>query len=143
MSDVILDSSFVVAELDSRDLFHDRALSIRQRISKENLRPILLDLVVNETLTVIAKRWERSPSRGPFSKVFEAVGTLIRPENVVFVYPRLREYWEALMALFSSADGRLSFHDGLILLVMKEQGIQKIATFDDDFKTVKGISVLS
>lgn len=142
MNEVILDSSFVVAELDHKDFFHERALKVRERITQAELKPLLLDLVVNETLTVIAKRWERTPSRGTFDTILTTMSPLINPQNVFFVSSRFQEYWQPLLSLFSSSGGHLSIHDCFILLIMKEFDIKKIATFDDDFKSVQGIEVL-
>lgn len=141
-NEVILDASFMVAELDAGDFFHKQAVQIRLQIEREKLRPILLDAVVNEVVTVIGKRLERTGNQNQAAEIFKFLDRLSSPENIFFSYLRIQSYWKAILSLVKSSSGALSFHDSLILIVMKEFGFRKIATFDKDFDHVEGIEVL-
>ena len=64
---------------------------------------------------------------------------LLDVHEVVYLSPE--DYHEA-MDLYYYYDSSINFSDCTILQSMQKMGINKIASFDDDFSKVKGISVI-
>lgn len=140
---IIIDSSFLVAEIDSSDFFHEKACAMSKRLQQASLRPILLDIVVNETLTVLGKRFERKQKMSEFDLLFSAISPLFSKEKILFTGSLIQRSWVDILKIIQSSSGRLSFHDSLIAIVMQEYAIRKIATFDQDFKLFQKIEIFS
>ena len=53
---VLVDASFLVAQLDERDVHHRAARALHEAFRTREAAYIYLDVVVNETVTVLARR---------------------------------------------------------------------------------------
>jgi predicted nucleic acid-binding protein len=53
--------------------------------------------------------------------------------------PELPRLWERTLDLLEESDGRLSFHDCLLVLVSREGNIEWLASFDRSFDQVRGL----
>jgi predicted nucleic acid-binding protein len=58
MTKAILDSNFLVALIDEKDKWRKSAISIQKALKKKKARLVYLDCAVNETICVIARRFE-------------------------------------------------------------------------------------
>jgi len=135
---VIVDSSVLVASIDGRDVHHERAVGLLGAIARADARPVILDCVVNEIVTVLCRRRnERSPDAElpDFVRLFPQA-------SVTASYPMMSDRMEEILGRVSESGGRLSPHDVLILLYAEAKGIGWIATFDEDFRD-RGPAVLS
>ena len=134
---VIVDTSFLVAQLDERDLHHQTAKAIHESFRKREVAYIYLDCVVNEAVTVLARRaLERKVDPRP---VIQKLRKEIPTEILDWVGPELPRLWERAMDKLEEHKGRLSFHDCLLVLVSQEGDIEWIASFDQSFDHVEGL----
>lgn len=138
MSLVIIDSSVLVASIDERDVHHGRAVELLQAMARSGSRPVILDCVVNETVTVLCRRRrERSPDAE-----LPDLRELFPARSVTESYPLMATQLDEILEGVQRSDGRLSPHDVLILFYAESKGIGSIATFDEDFRG-QGPEILS
>lgn len=136
---IVLDSSFLVAFHNRRDVHHDAAARLMDELLQGRWGAgLLLEYVFLEVTTVLAVR------RNPETAV--TVGeTLLEAHELEFVpcSEIFLDAWE----LFQDqrpprAGGALSFVDAAIATVARRRAMGRIATFDRDFAHLEGIEVV-
>jgi len=132
---VLLDSSFLVAYHNRRDVHHAAAAQIMEKIvAGEWGQALLLEYVFLEVVTVLLVR------RG-FTTATEVAMVLLGASEVEFV-PCSAVFLETLETFRNQASGRLSFADAAIVTVARRRGVSAVATFDTDFRGIEGIDVI-
>jgi len=132
---IALDSSFVIAFHNSRDAHHAAAKRVMKRfIEGEWGVGLLPEYVILEVLTVLAAR------RG--HEIAVRVGELLlRARELEFV--PCSEHFLATLEIFRAEAGiGLSFADAAIIAICRRRGAGHVATFDSDFRKVRGIAVV-
>jgi len=132
---ILLDSSFLIAFHNSRDIHHQAARSLMDRLAGGEWRRALLpEYVFLEVVTVLLARRDLATA--------VAVGqTLLEAREVEFV-PCSELFLDAFDAFRTQSPERLSFVDAAIVAIARRRGARYLATFDTDFRTVEGISVV-
>jgi predicted nucleic acid-binding protein len=134
---ILVDSSFLVAQLDEQDVHHQRAKALHKLFRERNAAYIYLDCVVNEAVTVLARRaLERKVDPRP---VIQRLRTEIPASLLDWTSPELPRLWERTLDAMEEHKGRLSFHDCLLVLVAREGAIEWVASFDRSFDHVRGL----
>jgi len=135
---ILLDSSFLVAFHNTRDVHHQRAVRLMDRfLDDEWGRGLLLEYVFLEVTTVLAMR--RSLD------VAVAVGdVLLRARELDFV-PSSELFRDTYVTFRGQRLGDrdvLSFADAALVTVARQRDVPHIATFDDDFRNVEGVEAV-
>jgi predicted nucleic acid-binding protein len=132
---IVLDSSFLVAYHNARDVHHAAAArAMTSLLQGQWGQALLLEYVFLEVVTVLLAR------RG--LAVASEVGTkLLQAREVDFV-PCSELFVEALETFREQPAERLSFTDAAIVAVARRETQGFIATFDADFRGLEGISVV-
>ena len=134
---ILVDTSFLVAQLDERDVHHQTAKALHELFRKREVAYIYLDCVVIETVTVLARRaLERKVDPRP---IIKRLRKEIPTEMLDWTGPELPRLWERALDTLEAYKGRLSFHDCLLVLVCQEGSIEWIASFDQSFDKVSGV----
>lgn len=139
MSKIILDASFLVALLDSSDVWHSSAVSLRDAMMDANNELLFLDCVANETVTVLGRRCERKNSPETFALLAQKFEEMASHDDLNWTYLFVKEQYKDILVSMKEQRGKMSFHDNLISLFAKQNGIKHIASFDEDFDTVSGL----
>lgn len=132
---IIIDSSFLVAYHNERDVHHSRAREGLERLIQGDWGSALLpEYVFLETVTVIAAR------RGA-RKAVEVGGMLLRAEEYEFV--PCSTFFVSAFERFQEMPGRSpSFTDAAIVAIARERAAGFVATFDSDFRGVAELTVV-
>ena len=134
---ILVDTSFLVAQLDERDVHHQTAKALHELFRKREVAYIYLDCVVNEAVTVLARRaLERKIDPRP---IIRRLRKEIPTEMLDWTGPELPRLWERTLDTLETYKGRLSFNDCLLVIVSQEGGIEWLASFDQSFDQVSGI----
>ncbi len=132
---VILDSSFLIAYHNKQDVHHSAAAKLMESVVNEEYgKALLLEYVFLEVMTVLLAR------RGLTAAV-SAANALLQAREVEFV-PCSDLFFDVLETFRSQKAENLSFTDAAIITAARTQKDTHIATFDQDFRTVDGVSVL-
>jgi len=139
MSKIIVDTNVIVALLDGKDIHHPNAVKLVQRLEEERKEIVLMDCILVELYSVIARR---SRKRGyDFSKIFPLISEIEDLYDVITAYDYRAKLHMKVLDLILASGGRLNYHDALISLVMRRKRIRQIATFDRDFETIDWVRI--
>ncbi|MBU0505654.1 type II toxin-antitoxin system VapC family toxin, partial [bacterium] len=130
-----LDSSFVIALMDAADVFHKKAQKINETILLDN-QIFISDVVINEVLSVFAKRCESKKKKSHFAKLTETFQKALETIPILCLYELLPTQYNKIISLMVKTQGTLNFHDALIVLFLKEIPDVTLVSFDKDFQTI-------
>jgi predicted nucleic acid-binding protein len=132
---IVLDSSFIVASHNARDVHHAAAMrAMDELLTGKWGRALLLEYVFLEVVTVLLAR------RGlPTASAVASI--LLQAREIDFV--SCSDLFLDALEIFRNQPGtKLSFTDAAIVTVARRQDVGVIATFDRDFHKIKGITVI-
>ncbi len=118
---IFIDSSYVIALADPNDPWHDDAQQILNTVEASQAHTHAL--AVGEIIAAVGSRRGGRTARD----VYES----LRDDTVIHT-PSLEELDEAMTRVVHY-DGTISLADALFLVLMRQTGTNKIASFDADF----------
>ena len=129
---IILDSSFLVAYKIENDEHHEKAKAFMNEIVNGKFGQIFTtDYIFDETVTVTKRKAN--------SKTAAEIGKFLL-DSEIFIAKVDQLVFQKAWVLFQDND--LSFTDCSNLAFMYLFSINKIATFDNGFKYIKGVQVI-
>ncbi len=132
---ILFDSSFVVAYHNTRDVHHLAAAELMDRfLEGEWGSGLLLEYVFVEVATVLAARVNLATAA-------EVGDALLRAEELEFV-PCSDLFLDAYETFRAQNAADLSFTDAAIVTVARQREVPHVATFDTDFRGLRGIMAL-
>lgn len=133
---IVLDSSFLIAYYNTRDVHHAAAARIMiQLLGGKWGQALLLEYVFVETVTVLRFRRRRATAT--------TVGdTLLQASEIEFV-PCYDLFADAFEIFRRDRSHDLSFVDATIVCVAKRHAPGYVATFDKDFSGLRGVTVVT
>jgi len=132
---IVLDSSFLVAYHNRRDVHHGAAAAAMDRLVAGEWGPaLLLEYVFLEVVTVLLAR------RG-LDVAVRVATVLLQARDVEFV-PSSDMFLDVMEAFRTQRDGRLSFTDAAVVTVARHRDARFVATFDRDFRRLEGLAVV-
>lgn len=132
---IVLDSSFLVAYHNTRDVHHAAAArAMVQLVAGQWGRALLLEYVFLEVVTVLlARRGHEAATR--------VATALLQAREVDFV-PCSELFLDTLATFRDQPKGRWSFTDAAIVTVAQRSKPGRVATFDKDFRGVRKLAVI-
>ena len=132
---IVLDSSFLIAFHNRRDVHHAAAASAMESLLRGEFgRLLLIEYVFLEVVTVLlARRGHRA--------ALDVADILLDAEEVDFL-PCSDLFQAALREFRTRSAARLSFADAAIVAAAQRHGAEFIATFDEDFRGIEGITLV-
>jgi predicted nucleic acid-binding protein len=132
---IVLDSSFLVAYHNRRDVHHDAAAATMERlVAGEWGTALLLEYVFLEVVTVLVARRGRD--------VAVRVATVLLEAREVELVPSSDMFLDVVETFRAQSHGRLSFTDAAIVTVARRRDARFVATFDRDFRQVEALAVV-
>jgi predicted nucleic acid-binding protein len=133
---IVLDSSFVIAYHNTRDVHHAAAArAMVHLVAGQWGRVQLLEYVFLEVVTVLLLQ------RGLQTAV--SVGTTLLQSKEVDFVPCSELFLEALATFRNQSSDELSFTDCAIVVAARRGRPGHVATFDSGFLGLSGITVVS
>ena len=139
MTKAILDSSFLVALIDEKDKWRNTAVLIQKALKKKKARLVYLDCAVNEMISVIARRLEEKGRSQEFTSALQKMEQAIPAKRITWMYPEVRRLYPEILIVIKEHEGKLNFHDALMVIAAREMDVPHIVSFDQDFDEVEGI----
>lgn len=127
---IFADSSFLIALFNSHDFLNEKAKEISREIGESGKTIVISNYIFLETMTVLSQKESRQVaveaglhlSENPFVEIVHI------PEAIH------NDSWRIFQAVKSK---NISFIDCSVIAVMLAYGIDKLLTFDQDFKKLK------
>ncbi len=133
---IFLDSSFLVSVEVETDQNHEKAVRVRDDIIKGKYgKAFVSDYVFDETVTVTFGRTKSLQKAVLVGSGLKASAKFLRVDETVF-----ENAWKFFKEQKTT---KFSFTDCTTLAILIENGIRNIATFDEDFKDIKNLNVVS
>lgn len=133
---IVLDSSFLVAYYNTRDVHHGAAArTMVQLIGGKWGQGLLLEYVFLETVTVLRARRD--------VKVATTVGNILLQASEIDFVPCSDIFVDAFDVFRRDRSHDLSFVDAAIVTVSRQHSPGFVATFDEDFTGLRGITVVA
>jgi len=133
---IVLDSSFLIAFHNERDVHHPDARSLMDRFLAERWgKGVLLEYVFLEVMTVLLVRRDLATAR--------RVGRILLNAQELDFVPCSDVFSETVESFSTQAGTRLSFTDAAIVNVARSRAHGLVLTFDQEFRKVDGIQVVA
>jgi predicted nucleic acid-binding protein len=132
---IVLDSSFLIACHNGRDVHHAAAAATMERFAAGEWGiGLLLEYVFLEVVTVLLAR------RG--LQTAQRVADLLLSAREIEFVPCSEFFLASLETFRLQSAAKLSFTDAAIVTVARSRGAERVATFDEDFRSIDGIAVV-
>lgn len=132
---IFLDSSFIIACKVVDDQNHEKSMKHLSEFIEDDEEVIVSDYIFDEVVTVLLIKTKDLGIAVDTGNVLKSSARLLKLDDFTF-----NKTWD----LFKNQDNtKLSFTDCSSLALMKKEGIKRLATFDEGFKKIKGIEVIS
>ena len=125
---IFVDTSFLLALLIKTDPFHEKALQIGETIHEKK---VINNVVLTETLNAFTSKGGKVGK-----ELYHGI-----TEMFEIKYLNKSDYDDAI-ELYLNLDSSINYSDCTILSTMINNKINRIASFDSDFKRIKGINVI-
>jgi len=131
MSDVVLDANVLVGLLDQNDSLHQRATDLLAQMQGRGDQPVMLDVMVSETVSALCRRATQRKSGPPgLGRVRGQIHAWLEAGLVTFVHDAVAELFEEIVDATEASGGVLNFNDAALVLLQREGTIGDVATFD-------------
>jgi hypothetical protein len=110
-----------VALVDSRDKWYGRAVALRDALKAAQVELLYFDSVVNETVSVLARRAEEQGRTQQFAGLLEVLLQQVSVAVITWLSAETRRLYDRVRELVRVTSGVLNFHDALIALGCQEQ----------------------
>ena len=136
---VCLDASYLVALFDRRDALHSEARAMYGALREHGAFTVTPDCVINEVLTVYARRCRERNGRGAFAAHVKLLLEAIPETAITWLYPHVPRWFARCVAVMEETAGGVSFHDALLRIAADEVGYKAIVSFDAGFDHAPGL----
>jgi predicted nucleic acid-binding protein len=136
---ICLDANYLVALFDRRDALHGEARAMYGALRDRGALTLTPDCVVNEVLTVYARRCRERNDRGAFAAHVKLLVETIPETAITWLYPHVPRWFAQCVAVMEETTGGVSFHDALLRVAADEVGYKAIVSFDAGFDSIPGL----
>lgn len=133
---IAIDTTVLVALIDGQDKWHKVAVALREALKVAEAEPVYFDCVINETISILARRTAEQGRSSQFSALLDQLVTRISPDQITWISAESQRVYNQILDLVRSSGGQLNFHDALISVICQELGLTAIASFDQDFDLI-------
>jgi predicted nucleic acid-binding protein len=135
MKMLFLDTSVIVAFRNADDVNHERSVRIFENLAAgKHARGLVSDYVILETVTVLKRRCGAACAIETGEALQNSKEIKVLQSSDLF-----QASWKEFVSLSKM---KLGFGDASNLVAMRMYGTKKIATFDEEYRKIKGIEVV-
>ena len=133
MAITAIDTNVLVGLLDDRDKWHDVVVALCDELSKSQAELVYFDCIINETVSVLARRTSEQKRPEQLDFLLYQLESIIPVNEITWASEATSRLYPEILKLVRASSGKLNFHDALIALTCREQGISVLISFDQDF----------
>ena len=141
MKKVFLDTSFILAYVNSNDELHDNALRLEETENILSQDCYINNNVLNEVLTLTGRKMNIDAAEEIYYGLIDSFEIL--NEYTIFNYTAKTFNIFKKIVGANSKKTKLSFTDSSIILTMKELNITDLVSFDQQFKNFNKINLIA
>jgi len=130
---IAIDSSVLVALINPRDVWRERALALHNAMLATGNDLLYFDCVVAESVSAAVRRLYEKGRTDKVEALLDRLGERVPHDTITWILPDTPRLYPDALELIRSSSGAMNFNDALIALACQERDIPAIASFDDDF----------
>lgn len=139
---VCLDSNYLVALFDQRDVWHQEAARVHEVLRERRVLTITPDCVIDEVLTALGRRCRERGQADAFPQLTDRLLGAVPPEAVTWLYPHVPRWFGRCVAVMRETAGALDFHDAMLGVAADELGYRAVVSFDAGFDLLANLTRL-
>ena len=140
MRKVFLDTSFILAYVNSNDELHENALRLEEAENILSQECFINNNVLNEVLTLTGRKINIDSAEEIYYGLIDSFEIL--NEYTIFNYTaKTLDIFKKIVGT-NSKKTKLSFTDSSIILTMQESNISDLVSFDHQFKNFNEINLI-
>src|SRR5687768_4881896 len=93
MSRIVLDTVVLAAIIDTRDKWHSTAVALNEAISTKRVELFLIDVVVNETISVLLRRLHEQRRVSQFDYILGRLERFAPPPRITWISSRVQRLY--------------------------------------------------
>lgn len=129
---LFIDTNYIVSLVNNNDSLHNRAKELKEILTNNNC--FISNLIISEIVTVIGNRINTKTA-------IKTYNTIINLCTILNEY-EIKNFNNKVMELYEKYDNKLSFKDCSNIVLMRENNIKRIITFDKEFKRSNEIEII-
>ncbi|MEW6620573.1 MAG: type II toxin-antitoxin system VapC family toxin [bacterium] len=141
MNNIILDTNVLISIIDENDKWFKTTKEILTNLP-ENTNFIILDIVINESINVLAKRFESKNQPENFIVALSKMETVYF-DKILWVSEYIKSYHFSIMTTLKEHKGLLNYNDSFIINYMLNNNLSDIFSYDEDFDLIPSIKRIS
>jgi predicted nucleic acid-binding protein len=128
----LADTNFLVALLDRKDSLHRRAAALNEALIAAAAEIFYADCVINETVSVLLRRLREQRREADIPSLVRTIEDQFPSNALTWVYPGIEEEWNAIFEAIRQTNGKLNFHDALLVRAALALRVSHIVSFDSN-----------
>ena len=104
MKQAVIDSNVLVAIVDSRDNWHGKAQTLLNSLEAEEVSVIYFDCVLNETISVLARRAEEQKRSEQFSILLDTLLKQVPIDEITWISSEIQRLYRETVEHWSDQD---------------------------------------
>ena len=140
MRKVFLDTSFILAYVNSNDELHDNALRLEEAENILSQDCYINNNVLNEVLTLTGRKMNIDAAEEIYYSLVDSF-EILNEYTILNYTAKTFDIFKKIVGT-NSKKTKLSFTDSSIILTMNESNITDLVSFDQQFKNFKKINLI-
>ena len=133
MIQIGIDTSVLIGLLDPADIWHQRAVALKEALVAHDANIAVFDCVLAEAVSTMARRIHEQRRADDLDRLLGRILSDHPADDVLWVLPDVPVLYAEIIELVRASGGALNFNDALIALSCRQREIPLIASFDRDF----------
>lgn len=135
-----IDTSVLIGLLDSKDVWHSTATSLKNALIEEDAVIVVFDCVLAETISTIARRVHEKRRAADLDEILHTLQREYPLNDVEWLFPSVPLLYPRVIEMVRASKGELNFNDALIALSCQLLNIEFLASFDRDFDSISWLT---
>jgi predicted nucleic acid-binding protein len=144
MADVVVDANVLVGKLDRNDSLHAQAQSILDRLQRDGHTPLVLDILLQEAISVLCRRAVQRKGEPPdLNHALAVVRGWVENGEVALMHHELAARFPQILDIIESSAGAFNFNDAALIALQRQGVIGEVATLDKALAGCPGFRAIS
>ncbi|MEF2930975.1 MAG: type II toxin-antitoxin system VapC family toxin [Methanobrevibacter smithii] len=140
MRKIFLDTSFILAYINSNDDLHENALKLEEAENILSQNVYINNNVLNEVLTLTGRKMNIDAAEEIYYSLVDSF-EILNEYTILNYTAKTFDIFKKIVG-DNSKKTKLSFTDSSIILTMKESNITELVSFNQQFKNFNKISLI-
>lgn len=130
-TEIVIDANVIVAFWNPRDVHHERAAKLLSSLASSDVRLVLIDFVVEESLSVLCRHAQQKAWARPMvAAAIVAVRSWLARDIVFTTADKLASSFGEVLDIVQTSNGSLNVDDAKLVYLQRQGIIDTVPSFD-------------